>query len=361
MAARRAATLAAERAPALDQDGAFPEEDVADLHRLGLLAAPVPAVLGGQGLGSDRLASPELLSVLRLLGSGNLGLGRLYEGHVNAWRLIAQHGSSEQRHRLAADTRAGLMLAVWNTGPSDGLWLDPDAAGFRLRGVKTFASGAGFIARPLATARTSDGQVRMVVVPLTQPNGGRADLSAWQAQGMRASASGRFDFTGLKVSDADLIGQAGGYEHEPDFTAGAWRFAAVHLGGIDALVAATIAHLRATGRGDDPHQRSRLGRMAIAAETAHLWLERVAAFLGGESDPDRLMSYVRLARLAVEQAGLDVLELAQRSIGVQAFLRPHPVERLGRDLATYLRQPAPDQALVAAAGSVLAEGSWPWR
>lgn len=87
--------------------------------------------------------------------------------------------------------------------------------------------------------------------------------------------------------------------------------------------------------------------MAIAAEPARRWLERA-------------MTYVRLACLAVERAGLDLLEITRRSIGVQAFLRPYPVEHIGRNLATYLRQPGPDQALVAV-GSAVAQGSWPWR
>ncbi|GJE34186.1 hypothetical protein LDDCCGHA_4393 [Methylobacterium oxalidis] len=66
------------------------------------------------------------------------------------------------------------------------------------------------------------------------------------------------------------------------------------------------------------------------------------------------MAYVNLARLAVERAGLAVLERAERSVGLQGFLRDHPLERLSRDLATYLRQPAPDRALALAARHALA-------
>jgi alkylation response protein AidB-like acyl-CoA dehydrogenase len=58
---------------------------------------------------------------------------------------------------------------------------------------------------------------------------------------------------------------------------------------------------------------------------------------------------VNLARLAVERAGLDLMELVHRSVGLQGFMRPHPIERVLRDLATYLRQPAPDRALTNAA------------
>jgi hypothetical protein len=41
--------------------------------------------------------------------------------------------------------------------------------------------------------------------------------------------------------------------------------------------------------------------------------------------------------------------LVQRSLGLSAFLRSNPVERMCRDLATYLRQPAPDEAFAVAA------------
>ncbi|GAV36515.1 hypothetical protein ROTAS13_04202 [Roseomonas sp. TAS13] len=68
----------------------------------------------------------------------------------------------------------------------------------------------------------------------------------------------------------------------------------------------------------------------------------------------RVVAYVDLARGAVERAGLAAMELAQRSIGLGAFLRPAPVERIARDLATYLRQPGPDRALTSAAQHALA-------
>ena len=58
----------------------------------------------------------------------------------------------------------------------------------------------------------------------------------------------------------------------------------------------------------------------------------------------------------MEKAGLDVLQLAQRSVGLQGFMREHPLERLSRDLATYLRQPAPDRALATAAAEILGAG-----
>jgi alkylation response protein AidB-like acyl-CoA dehydrogenase len=355
MAARGVAREASARAADLDVSGDFPAEDVASLGSSGLLGAPAPISHGGHGLGSAALGSHALLDVLRLLGAGNLSVARLFEGHVNAWRLIARYGTAAQQRRLARDAAACHLFTVWNTQGKRPVTLKPIGPDrFRLDGAKTFASGAGAATRPMITARLPSGGIQLVVVPLPDDPKGRADLSRWQPQGMRASTSGSFDFTGIEVTAADLVGEPGDYAREPDFSAGAWRFAAAHLGGIEALIDTAREHLGRTGRGADPHQASRLGQMGIAAGTARLWLERAAKIT---ADPDQdsaaMIAFVQLARLAVERAGLDVLELAERSIGVQGFLRPHPAERIGRDLRTYLRQPAPDQALVETAAHIL--------
>lgn len=118
-AARTIAAAAAARADAQDHDGGFPQDDVADLARLGLLAAPVPVEKGGAGLGTEPGAG-ALAEVLRLVGYGSLALGRLYEGHVNAIQLIARYGTPDQRSRLFADARAGHLFGVWNTEPAEG-------------------------------------------------------------------------------------------------------------------------------------------------------------------------------------------------------------------------------------------------
>ncbi|KQP60699.1 acyl-CoA dehydrogenase [Methylobacterium sp. Leaf111] len=351
--ARHVAATAATRAEAQDRDDGFPTEDVADLARLGLLAAPVPSWAGGAGLGEE-LGARRLAAVLRLVGYGSLALGRLYEGHVNALQLVARYGTPEQRERLFADACNGHLFGVWNTEPlGSGLVLEDGADGMRLTGVKTFASGAGFVTRALVTSRGPGGSgTVMLVIPLTP--GSRADLSAWQPHGMRASATGTLDFAGIAVAAEDILGDPDDYFRQPDFSSGAWRFAAVQLGGIESVFDAWREHLAATGRSGDPHQLARLGEGAIAVEGARLWVERAAETVSdGVLPPKRVVAFVNLARLAVERAGLDVLQLAQRSVGLQGFLRPHPLERLSRDLATYLRQPGPDRALTAAAEEIL--------
>jgi alkylation response protein AidB-like acyl-CoA dehydrogenase len=241
-------------------------------------------------------------------------------------------------------------------GDSNDLRLIQRRGRYRLVGRKILASGAGHIERPLVTATDESGR-RMMVLPKLRASD-RADLSRWKAQGMRASATGTVDFTGVEVDPIEIIGRAGDYEGQPWFSGGAWRFAAVQLGGMERLFDLLRRHLQETNRGRDAHQAARLGRSAMAIETARLWVARAASMTEAPLDsraPEQLVAYVNLARLAVEAAALELMQLIQRSVGLQAFLRPNPIERISRDLATYLRQPSPDRALTDAAAWILAQ------
>ncbi|MBH0237998.1 acyl-CoA dehydrogenase family protein [Methylobrevis albus] len=353
---RRELVAVAARAAALDHDDSFPAEDVARLGAVGALSAP----FARPGGGFDGRHPDDLMEALRSVGHASLPLGRLYEGHVNAAALIRRYGTPVQQAWALAAAQGGALFGIWNTEDADGLRLVQRGGGLALEGSKVFASGAGHVGCPLVTARDAAGGLFLVLPRLD--GAPRADLSAWKAHGMRASGSGRFSFTGLDVAPVDMIGAEGDYHRQPHFSAGAWRFCAVQLGGIERLVEEARAFLVGSSRDGDPHQRARMGQAMIAAETARLWVERAARIAeaeetaaGGDAAA-AAVAYVNLARSAVERCGLDVLEHVQRSIGLAAFMRTHPVERLCRDLATYLRQPAPDRALGEAAAYGLGAG-----
>ena len=349
--AREVGEKAFARAGDYDEDGAYPAEDVAALHESGLVTAVLPVRSGGAGLSGVALSE-----VLRSIGSGSLPLGRLFEGHVNALELVLRCGERRQIDMVAEEARAGKLFGVWNTDDANDLRLVRRRERYRLVGRKILASGAGHIERPLVTATDEDGR-RMMVLPRLRPSD-RADLSGWTAQGMRASATGAVDFTGIEIDSVEILGRAGDYERQPWFSGGAWRFAAVQLGGMERLFDLLRRHLQETNRGRDPHQAARLGESAMAIETARLWVAQAASLTEAPLDskaPEQLVAYVNLARLAVEAAALDLMQLVQRSVGLRAFLRPNPIERISRDLATYLRQPGPDRALTDAAAWILAQ------
>ncbi len=349
-----ALAFAQGHAASVDRCGAVMREEFEKLVSTGVLLSPLPPSHGGLGAGTTGLGAPLLVRLLRAFGYASLPLGRLFEGHVNALHLISRYGTAEQTRNAAREAAQGKVFGVWNTQGADGLQLYSEGSVSHLKGAKTFASGAGFLQRPLVTARTPQGEVQLVLPRIpTEELEARADLSSWTATGMRASATGRFEFSGLIVRQDDLIGQVGDYERQPTFSAGAWRFLAVQLGGMERLLDEARTHLVSLNRLEDPHQLSRMGEAVIAVETARLWVSHAAE--RAELSPDEAaVAYVNLARCAVERAGLDLLEHVNRSVGLAGFLAPHPVERISRDLSTYLRQPGPDRALVEGARAVMA-------
>lgn len=348
------AEICAGEAAGVDFDEGFPVESFRAIADAGLLAAPLPKVLGGAGLAGDECgATLAQLQLLKTIGRGNLAVGRVFEGHVNALLLVALYGTPGQRETLAADARERRKIfGVWNTEAADGVRIERAGAGrFRLSGAKTFASGAGFVDRPFVNAALPDRGWQMTVVPM-EAVGARLDSSWWRPPGMRATRSLRVDFTGVELAEENLIGAPDDYYRQPWFSGGAIRFAAVHLGGAEALLDATREYLRRLNRVDDPYQKARVGEMAIKVETGNLWLRGAAsavdAYLRGgrnDSDRERLVAYANMMRTAIEQICVDVMTLCERSVGARGLMRDLPIERIIRDLTFYLRQPAPDAAL----------------
>jgi alkylation response protein AidB-like acyl-CoA dehydrogenase len=332
-------------APRLDAASAFPADDIAALRAVGLLAAPLPAEWGGLGLGTSLAGAMAVCDLLRLLGRGNPSLGRLFEAHVNAIRLIARYGSALQARAAAQDTQAGHLFGLWVTdAPHAPLAVGSDGV---LAGGKAPCSGAGEISRAVVTAQAPDGQTVLLVVAMDGRD--RASRQGWATTGMRAACNGAMDLSGLPVSAP--VGKPGDYLREPDFSAGAWRTSAVTLGALEAMVAALRADLTARGRAGNPHQLARVGQALIAQATAHLWVRRAALLAEDpDADPGDAAAFVNLARIAVETATLDAMRLTQRALGMAAFRQGTLLEMLFRDLAIYLRQPAPDETLTEAAG-----------
>lgn len=315
------------------------------LRQEGALIAVLPRGDGGPGFGTEPEGAEGLLALLRLVGRANLSLGRIVEGHVNAVQLVLRHGTVEQAAATARDVLDGHLYAIWNTEAPPGVRRNDRSS---LTGRKSHCSAAGVATRGLITVDQHCRGGQLLVTRLRP--GERTGPMEGTLHGMRATQSGWIDFEGYEPADDDWIGQPGDYLREPVFSAGAWRALAVILGGLEALVDETCHQLRDRRRDGDAHQRARVAEALIAQETARLWVRACARLAdGSDYTVPGLAEYVNLARRAVEAACLKALHLAQRCIGLAAFLDSNPLEPLMRDLATYLRQPAMDAGLDEAA------------
>lgn len=340
----------AGQAAGSDNEGDFPVDSFALLAQTGLLAVTLP----GRALDGSQANTPGLLQWLKQLGAANLAVGRVYEGHINALQLIHRFASKAQQQAWFADADNRRLFSVWNTQANDGVRIHATGGGrFVLEGSKTFCSGAGWINRPLVTGELMDGNEargwQMCIVPTEQVQTIPQDDSFWMPLGMRASASFKMDFTGVELTETDLLGQPGDYYRQPYFSGGAIRFAAVQLGGAESLLEHTRQFLRTLHRTNDPFQKARLAEMAWLVESGNQWINAA----GGKTDqweqtgtdPAKIVAYANMTRTAIEQLCSRVMQLTEQAVGARGLLRPLPFERIIRDLTIYLRQPAPDATI----------------
>lgn len=337
-----------DRAGAADRGETTLARDLAALHDSGILAA----VVAHTGLGGDADAGVRLL---RRIGRASLSVGRIVEGHANALRLIQLYGTPEQRSTCRSTAAKGGIFGVWGAEGRDPVtFAATKGKSGVLTGAKVFCSGLGLVSMALVTVQTDAGPLLLLA---RVDNTDRADASAWNVSGMRATASGRYDLTGVV---AEILGRPGDYLREPHFEGGIWRYCALHCGGLEALAECVRHHLRARGQFEQPQQTERLTRMALLAQTARLWVDassaavEQAAMTGGSS-VSAAVTQVLLARQAVETACLEGIAVAERAMGTAAFAATSDADRIRRDLGFFLRQANLDGKLQQAAHALVAD------
>lgn len=354
---KRAAMIAprlAELGGRYDAAPVFPAESLRCIAQAGLHSDFAPEASGGWVFVSAEEKYIALMNVLRIIGRADLSAGRLFEGHINAMALFDWYGSPRQKAELAHQLERGAFYGVWATEPAPGVIIQREQDGrITLKGVKSFASGAGGLDFALVTAQQDGKDRQLVIVAADDPS--RADLTQWRVRGMRATTSGLYDLGGIDLHTHDLLGDPGVYDIEPRFTAGAWRFAAVQLGGIEALLTETQAALSEVAR-SDPLQRARFADAVAATRSAFLWV-REAALRAARDDPDAA-AFARMTRGIVERAAFEMMELSARLVGTRSAMDGERIDKISRDLALYLRQAGPDYARDQAAIVWIDHDAW---
>jgi len=341
-----------------EESGRMPAEEILLLKKSGILSVVLP----GQELDFAEGQTPALLSMLKDVGRSNGAIGRIFEGHINTLYLIHLYGDEAQREYWYNEVKLNKKLfGVWNTDSTVGISLKVTDHQVVVDGAKGFCSGADLVDYALIGGKTdcssaiSDWQ--MVIIPMVQVEEFRIDRTSWQPMGMKASVSYTIDFSGIVVDTSALLGQPGDYLKTPYFLGGSIRFASVQLGMAEAIYTKTLGFLRSLNRLDDPFQKMRIGKMAMAIHSGQLWIEK-----GGKNFDDwrekeelhtRLVAYANMTRLSIEAVCLEVLQLSTLCVGAKGLMGPGDLERWHRDLSYYLRQPAPDATLQNAASYLI--------
>jgi alkylation response protein AidB-like acyl-CoA dehydrogenase len=354
--AARLASRFAARAAAHDAAGDFPVEDFADLRTAGLFGILVPSRLGGAGAGFADYAA-----VAYELARGNGATALVFNMHASvtgamsavdpalASALGVTREALEARDALLKAAAGGAWYAVAMSERGVGSRLsqlstsyEPVPDGFRIRGRKTFVSGAGHPDGYLVAARSAADQqvVSQFLVP-AGTSGLRVERT-WDSLGMRATRSDDLHID-VTVPASTLLGGVEGLALVVAQLMPHWlvaSYAAVYVGVARAAVDAAVAHVTERKLGHLPAIRSRIGRADAAVEAARLVVFEAARRVdAAPGDPDT-NRWVWRAKLLAGTTAADVAASMLEAAGTSASRRGHPLERLFRDARCGSLQPA---------------------
>ena len=336
----------AARAKVSEHDSKGLVKEIQWLRESGLLKIVLP----GETLDFKTPNMHGLLTLLKAIGKANLSVGRIYEGHINTLYLIHLYADEEQRENWYEGVlKQDHLFGVWNTQAQNGIQFTAGSNGFIIEGSKTFCSGAGLVDRALITGNIDSGDRKgwqMTIIDMSKIADERIDRKSWNPLGMKASASYTIDFSGYVSTAADFISTPGIYLTQPYFSGGAIRFAAVQLGGAEAIAEHTINYLKSLERTDDPIQRLRISNMMTQLVSGRIWLSEAAKNYDRWSDTEGfehdLIAFANMTRTMIEDICLRIMDESNKCVGARGLMPPYQLERIFRDLTFYLRQPAPD-------------------
>lgn len=350
--ARALAPAFAARADGHDRDGTFPEQDFADLRRTGLLGLLVPSRLGGLGAGFADYAE-----VAMVLAEGSGATALVFNMHASVTGALARTDEDlarglgvpdtffAARDRVLEQAAGGAFFAVAMSEPRAGSRLseisttyEPVPDGWRIRGHKTFCSGAGHADGYLVAARRDD-RVSQFLVPA---GAGVAVEETWDALGMRATASHDLHLDTVVPGDA-LLGGVEGLALLLAQVMPQWlvaSYAAVYAGVAQAAVQAAADHLNNRGLGRLPAVRARLGRAEARVASARLVVREMARRVDAEPGTPETNRWVWRAKLTAGDTAAAVAASLLEACGAGASRRGSALERLYRDARCGALQPA---------------------
>jgi alkylation response protein AidB-like acyl-CoA dehydrogenase len=342
--ARRAAlNVVAPHARSSDAEGVFRREVIDELAGQGFLGLPIPARLGGGGLGS--LAMSLVYEEFGRVDSSVRGFLAVHVGLVS--QCIVDWGTPEQKERwLPALARGDVFGCYCLTEPEAG----SDAASITTRAERTdsgwLLNGAkhwitnGNVADVALVFATVDVSLRSrgvtaFVVDTTRP-GFRREAMPGKELGHRGSDHARIRLENLEVPEDAVLGEVGsGFKVAmAALDHGRLGVAAGAVGVLQACLDACLDFGRTRRQfgkriGDFEMIQATLADMAVDAAAAR-WLVRHAAWL--RDSGARNTQEVSLAKLFATEAAARAADQAVLVHGGRGYSNEYPVERYFRDI-----------------------------
>ena len=270
-----------------------------------------------------------LIRTLLAAGRADVPLVRLFEGHVDALRILDQAGRAPI---------ADALYGVWaSRSQRTGVAAQPSDDQLVLDGTIRFASGAGVVDRALVPVWL-DAETHLLVdldvsdLPV--------DSTQWATAAMEVSRSHTVAVADVRVAADQVIGDPGFYLGRPDFFPGGIGVAACWAGGAARI--ADLACLRLHDPVPEPMAvrlgsiRTQLTAAAAALHTAGAVLDDVTAD-DGKNALDR-QGVSTEVRAVVAAAVAEVISQVQRVAGPAGLAFDRDLTRASHDLQVYVLQ-----------------------
>jgi len=325
----------AARAAVHDDDDTFVAQNYEELKTARLMGLAVPRELGGEGLDLRSLAD-----VLRGMASACASTALVFSMHTQAVASLAWHWRHQKApvssvlRRIARD-----QLAVATTNGSD--WLNGSGVatrtkvGYRIRATKRIVSSAPS-SDLLATSAVYDDAmagptILHFIVAMDTPRISIDD--SWRAMGMRGTGSHHIQIDGLVVSDRAIVIRRPRGKWHPLYH-GAVMVAmplifSVYLGIAEAARDAAIAAAKTRQLASSAIEQ--IGAIEGHLNSARLAVEDMLA--AATTEPDKHSTKrILMDRTLAGTAAIAAVEAALEIVGGAAYIRPHPLERMFRDV-----------------------------
>jgi len=331
---------AAER----DREQAFSRELWKSCAEIGIQGLPVPEEYGGSGL--DPLTCAMALEALGY-GCHDGGLVFSLCAHLLSCVVpLWQQGNEEQKRRYLPGLCDGTLIGVHAmTEPGSGsdafalrTRAEPDGAGFRINGTKTFISNGPVADLVIVFAMTDPesgyhGGVTAFLVESSAP--GFAASRKLEKMGLRSSPIGELAFTDLYVSEEGVLGGVGAgsrlFSDAMDWERSC--LFASHVGAMERLLETSISYARTRKQfgqaiGKFQAVAHRLADMKVQLEAARLLTYRAAWRLEHARNASLDAS---MAKLFVSESLVEAALATVQVHGGYGYMAEYEVERALRD------------------------------
>ncbi len=334
---RRLGENFAKRASEHDETDSFVADNYEALRASGLLAAAVPAELGGMGM-----AYPEVCDMLRTLAHYCSSTALAFAMHTHqvaipAWRWRHQKIAVVEPllKRVAAE-----RIILLTSGGSD--WIPGTGkavkveGGYRISARKVFTSGApaGNILMTAAVVQ-QEGQPDQVIhfgVPMKAPE--VKILDTWHTMSMRGTGSHDVLIEGLFIPDSAVALTRKAGEWHPVFqiiaTVALPLIYSVYLGVAES--ARDIAVGLAKKRFPTNHVIELAGRMDTELRAAQMAHQSMIATVECNAPSAESVNEVMIGRALLAEHAIKSVELAMEVAGGACIYRSNGLERRFRDV-----------------------------